>query len=155
MCETESFYTENGRIFFLFCSNSTAFECGLCLCVRVFFFFLSKLYTILSILNYIKFDEIELLALNLACVFVFFSLVGFKSFILVVICIRVLLSICFFFLSFFFSFLCSFFLPLLPDVCPSSSFQFLVVVFISTALRARNFTLPAVLIIIYTPLRLN
>lgn len=54
---------------------------------------------------YIKFDETYLLALNLAC---FFFLVGFKSFILVVICIRVQL--------FCFSFLCSSILPLFAGV---------------------------------------
>lgn len=62
-----------------------------CALLVIFFFFVSLniTYHFKHSQFYIKFDETYLLALTLACFF--FSLVGFKSFILVVICIRVLL----------------------------------------------------------------
>lgn len=128
-----------------------------CALLVIFFVSLNITYHFKHSQFYIKFDETYLLALTLAC---FFSLVGFKSFILVVICIRVLLF-CFSFLCssfFFFHFCRCVSLALSLSSSSNSSSSVFLFYFNCSALTfhtARARILLSKLLFIYTPLRLN
>lgn len=158
---TRKFWKRKIYQFFFFNSSTAGFFVCRCECMWscvtcLFFFFRVSLiitYHVKHSQFYIKFDETYLLALNLAC---FFFLVGFKSFILVVICIRVQL--------FCFSFLCSSILPLFAGVylalflsSSSNSSSSVFFYFNCTALTSHcpRGSCLSKLLFIYTPLRLN